>query len=712
MCTAATYKTKDFYFGRTLDYEFSYNEEVTITPRNYKLKFRHGIEAKNNYAIIGMAFVVNDYPLYYDAINEKGLGMAGLNFVGNAVYSEVKSDTKNVAQYEFIPWILRQCESVKEARKVLSEMNLVGTQFSEQLPAASLHWIIADANEAITVESTESGLHVYDNPVGVLTNNPPFEQQMFQLNNYMHLSSKQPTNSFSDNLQLNSYSRGMGAIGMPGDLSSGSRFVRVAFTKMNSKSGETENESEFSTVLSRFVKEKDVNVYRLAKYCGYDRANLYKVMRGERKPPSLEVLNLLCEYMHLSPAEEEILEENYEITMVGHDNYYRRKNVMKFFSDFSMTSNLENVLPTVEIKEDFEIPNSSYMLLRGNYEINSALFHIIADETKNQKGHIQILAQPEHALGNLLAMRGNTSNEIIIDHIICLDNKPEIAYSKSNYTLDCLKHILPLYNYNYDYNTWYYYADLGSLGRNFSVFPYMILTSKYVCMLSDDLQDGYLSNAPELIKMMKERFEKYRRRAHRLVENVQGEIEQQYMIMGMLMANPYPKYAFHMSPCMMAVLDRELIEKYLEPQLPQREELVKVLCEYISNLQKQDMTYVCSMEGILQFIETGIISEFPKEMYQLPDKEDRMELVKRLFDEEKAGKVHILKKNIGDLKAELYLCITPESGLLRFAVPSKNVLKDISLEESGLVSVFYDFCENLSPELFYSEEEAKRIIFG
>lgn len=180
----------------------------------------------------------------------------------------------------------------------------------------------------------------------------------------------------------------------------------------------------------------------------------------------------------------------------------------------------------------------------------------------------------------------------------------------------------------------------------------------------------------------------------------------------MLMANPYPKYAFHMSPCMMAVLDRELIEKYLEPQLPQREELVKVLCEYISNLQKQDMTYVCSMEGILQFIETGIISEFPKEMYQLPDKEDRMELVKRLFDEEKAGKVHILKKNIGDLKAELYLCITPESGLLRFAVPSKNVLKDISLEESGLVSVFYDFCENLSPELFYSEEEAKRIIFG
>mgnify|MGYP005897701893 CR=1 FL=1 len=243
MCTAATYKTKDFYFGRTLDYEFSYNEEVTITPRNYKLKFRHGIEAKNNYAIIGMAFVVNDYPLYYDAINEKGLGMAGLNFVGNAVYSEVKSDTKNVAQYEFIPWILRQCESVKEARKVLSEMNLVGTQFIEQLPAASLHWIIADANEAITVESTESGLHVYDNPVGVLTNNPPFEQQMFLLNQYMHLSPKQPENHFSEQLPLQTYSRGMGALGLPGDLSSTSRFAKVAFTRAHAVSGDSEAES-------------------------------------------------------------------------------------------------------------------------------------------------------------------------------------------------------------------------------------------------------------------------------------------------------------------------------------------------------------------------------------------------------------------------------------------------------------------------------------
>lgn len=72
MCTAATYKTKDFYFGRTLDYEFSYGDEITITPRNYAFDFRHTSTCNSHYAIIGMAHIAGNYPLYYDAINEKG----------------------------------------------------------------------------------------------------------------------------------------------------------------------------------------------------------------------------------------------------------------------------------------------------------------------------------------------------------------------------------------------------------------------------------------------------------------------------------------------------------------------------------------------------------------------------------------------------------------------------------------------------------------
>lgn len=243
MCTAATYKTKDFYFGRTLDYEFSYGDEITVTPRNYAFNFRHTSACTSHYAIIGMAHIVGNYPLYYDAINEKGLGMAGLNFVGNAVYAKPVSGKENIAQFEFIPYILGKCANINEAKSLLASINLTDTPFSEKLPTAQLHWIIADENGCITVESMADGLHIYDNPVGVLTNNPPFETQMFLLNNYMSLSPKQPQNTFANGLALNSYSRGMGALGLPGDLSSASRFARVAFTKMNSISADSENES-------------------------------------------------------------------------------------------------------------------------------------------------------------------------------------------------------------------------------------------------------------------------------------------------------------------------------------------------------------------------------------------------------------------------------------------------------------------------------------
>ena len=243
MCTAATYQTKDFYFGRTLDYESSYGEEVTVTPRNYPFHFRSAGDSEKHYAMIGMAHVAGDYPLYYDAVNEKGLGMAGLNFVGNADYKERVNGADNVAQFEFIPWILCQCASVSEAKELLKKINIDNTPFSDKMPLAQLHWIIADKSGAITVESVREGLKVYDNPAGVLTNNPPFGEQMLNLSNYMNFSPKSPENRFSEQLPLQTYSRGMGALGLPGDLSSQSRFVRVAFVKMNSISGSTESES-------------------------------------------------------------------------------------------------------------------------------------------------------------------------------------------------------------------------------------------------------------------------------------------------------------------------------------------------------------------------------------------------------------------------------------------------------------------------------------
>lgn len=243
MCTAITYETRDFYFGRTLDYDISYSEEVTVTPRNFPLPFRHREAIPQHHAIIGMAHVLDDYPLYFDAVNEKGLAMAGLNFPGYAHYGPAAAGKDNIASFELIPWVLSQCATVAQARLLLENLNLTETVFREDVPTTPLHWMIADHEEAITVEAVKEGLRVYNNPVGLLTNNPPFPQQLLQLNNFMHLSPEEPQNRFSEKLDLQPYSRGMGALGLPGDLSSQSRFVRAAFTKLNSRSGQAEGES-------------------------------------------------------------------------------------------------------------------------------------------------------------------------------------------------------------------------------------------------------------------------------------------------------------------------------------------------------------------------------------------------------------------------------------------------------------------------------------
>ncbi|MEE0275399.1 MAG: choloylglycine hydrolase, partial [Oscillospiraceae bacterium] len=234
MCTAASYKTDNFYFGRTLDYEMSYGEEIVIMPRNFPLKFRHIGKLSEHYAIIGTAHVAGGCPLFYDGANEKGLAMAGLNFVGNAYYFDNAAEKDNIPQFEFIPWILSKCADLNEAKALLGRINITNEPFSPQLPTAQLHWIIGDKNETITVESVADGLKIYDNPAGVLTNNPPFPFHQMNLSQYQHLSPAQSCNRFAKTELPSPFAQGMGAIGLPGDYSSASRYVKAAFLKLNS----------------------------------------------------------------------------------------------------------------------------------------------------------------------------------------------------------------------------------------------------------------------------------------------------------------------------------------------------------------------------------------------------------------------------------------------------------------------------------------------
>ena len=174
MCTCINFKTKDFYFGRNLDLEYNFGERVVITPRKYKIDLKSENNFETKYAFIGMATVEGKYPLYADAVNEKGLCMAGLYFPGNAVYNEEKDNSINIASFELIPWCLGNFSSLAELRKNLENLNITNYKFNEKMPVADLHWMICDKDDCVVLEQTKNGLQIYDNPYGVLTNNPPF----------------------------------------------------------------------------------------------------------------------------------------------------------------------------------------------------------------------------------------------------------------------------------------------------------------------------------------------------------------------------------------------------------------------------------------------------------------------------------------------------------------------------------------------------------
>ncbi len=300
MCTTVVYSPKDNYFGRNLDLEYNYNESVTVVPRNYKLNFTSGKCISSHPAIIGMAYVSDGYPLYYDATNEAGLSMAGLNFPGNAFYHENCGSCEGVAAYELILRVLGGCRNLVEAKELLTGICITNEAYSSLLTPTPLHWIVAYKDKSIVVEQTLAGMKIYDNPVGVLTNNPPFEYHLTNLCNYRNVCAEHTDCGFAGGIELEEYSRGMGAIGLPGDWSSASRFVRAVYAKYNSVVDDMTERAcvnQFFHILDAVsmkrglvrleAGENEITVY--SSCCNTDRGVYYYTTYDMRQPVAVDM---------------------------------------------------------------------------------------------------------------------------------------------------------------------------------------------------------------------------------------------------------------------------------------------------------------------------------------------------------------------------------------------------------------------------------------
>ena len=228
MCTAINETRGRHLFGRTLDLDRSYGEQVVISPRRLPFSFIYEGKISDHYAIIGTACLIDNIPLYFDAMNENGLCVAALRFPDVACYHQKQGDKVNLASFEVIPWILCNFSSVNEAKAALNRANITSDSFSAALSATPLHWIVGDKDGAFVVESDKGGLHIYDGAEGILTNAPEFP---IQAQSAALLLNDKETEHFP----------------IPGDMSSRSRFIRATYAKYHTEQAKGEAEA-----ISRF----------------------------------------------------------------------------------------------------------------------------------------------------------------------------------------------------------------------------------------------------------------------------------------------------------------------------------------------------------------------------------------------------------------------------------------------------------------------------
>lgn len=263
MCTCLVMNNGDTYFGRNLDLDYDLSELLVVTPRKYPLKFRTIKSINNHYAFVGIASVIDNYPLYFDATNEHGLSIAGLRFREEVKNRKSKKHKINLAQFEFIPYVLGTCKNVKEAIELIKKIEFLDTDFSKKVPTSALHYMIADKKECYVVESLSNGLNIYKNPYGVLTNSPPFPFHLENVRLYLNLTNEAVESSSFDSLKLTSFTSGQGTYGLPGDTTSPSRFVKTVFLKSYSKSPNTEghNVNQFFRILDNvsFVRGESLS---------------------------------------------------------------------------------------------------------------------------------------------------------------------------------------------------------------------------------------------------------------------------------------------------------------------------------------------------------------------------------------------------------------------------------------------------------------------
>lgn len=470
--------------------------------------------------------------------------------------------------------------------------------------------------------------------------------------------------------------------------------------------------SIFSDLLGKHIAAKAIKSNEMAQFCGIERSFMYKIIKGTRHVANMDTVLLMAEYLRLTPSERNDFIESYKISVDGLENYYRRKSILELFENFKKYSEIYSTPTPAPLSCFPDTPGVS--TITGQNEINHQLFYILFLESRTNDPQIRLLIQPDSDfLMNLLPTLGYENKNLSISHIICFNSSDQLTINKKNYNLTCLKKILPVYCCACKYNVYYYYGELVHSSNELLLFPYLVLTSRHAFLLSRDMRSGILFQTEESLRFFHQIYDQYLEHTSSFGVTM-NDLPTQLTYFHNLRADSDQNYCLQMLPCLTYCIPDCFFEKYIYPELPNRDYLISMLRNYVHDLRKRftghRMLFIFSEEGLRRFLDTGRIPEYPPEVYRPFEPADRITLIRQFLQICPAGGIRMLKCSIGDLDNELFMYVNHRNGYLMFPSSNPERLICLDITEPGLLHGFCDFCEHLDKDLFYTEEEAVEII--
>lgn len=256
-CTGLMLNTKDqkYVHGRTLEFAIELDATLAVIPREYAFKGAT-FDYTSKYGVLGT--ITFDHLAILDGINEKGLSVGTFFFPGFAGYVKNTNENKKkgLSPADFPNWIITQFGTIEELKAALSTISIV----EEKVPgwgetAPPFHYIVYDkTGHCIVIEPVNGELNVYDNPLGVLTNSPQFDWHLTNLRNFINLTAINAKPFKFRGLEFTGFGQGSGMVGLPGDFTPPSRFVRATIYSAVALPSATSEEAIFQTfhILNQF----------------------------------------------------------------------------------------------------------------------------------------------------------------------------------------------------------------------------------------------------------------------------------------------------------------------------------------------------------------------------------------------------------------------------------------------------------------------------